>query len=226
MSAAQPSRTTAPRRSRRARGRRRRGKGNFLALLFLDNVVDVPVIINDEFLQYMTFKNLEVPQIDVREPGGASDSVHLHTLRIPVVTQRQVPTVHSFMFPVQFLDMVLDMPIEVPRQLLGSMVQKTVVPQLPSIEGRRHSFRAAEADPDGPDYSADHTDSAVAVLFLLVGVPVVRVVQILRCRRGEDIRAPTVAARRENRRPLCTTTGAFLSGRRGRFSWSTLFSRP
>ena len=107
-----------------------------------------------------------MPQIDVREPGGASDSVHLHTLRIPVVTQRQVPTVHSFMFPVQFLVMVLDMPIEVPRQLLGSMVQKTVVPQLPSIEGRRHSFRAAEADPDGPDYSADHTDSAVAVLFV------------------------------------------------------------
>ena len=34
------------------------------------------------------------------------------------------------------------------------MVQKTVVvPKLPSIEGRRHSFRAAEADPHGLDFS-------------------------------------------------------------------------
>ena len=73
-----------------------------------------------------------------------------------------------------------------------SMVQKTVVvPQLQFIACRRLPFRVAEADPHGPDYSADRRDSPVAVRFL---VPVVRVVQILRCRRGEDIRAPTVAA--------------------------------
>ena len=31
--------------------------------------------------------------------------------------------------------------------------------------------------------------------YLVVDVPVMRAVQSLRCRRGEDIRAPTVAAR-------------------------------
>ncbi len=55
--------------------------------------------------------------------------------------QRQVPTVHSFMLPVQFLDTVLDMPVLVLRQVPGVMVQKTVVrPQLQSIYGRRHSL--------------------------------------------------------------------------------------
>ena len=40
---------------------------------------------------------------------------------------------------VQFLDKVLDMPVAVLRQVLRSMVQKTVVvTQLQSIEGRRH----------------------------------------------------------------------------------------
>ena len=53
-------------------------------------------------------------------------------------------------------------------------------------DSRRHSFRAAEADPHGPDYSAVPCDSTVAVRFFVVDVPVVRVVQILRCRRGED----------------------------------------
>ena len=62
-------------------------------------------------------------------------------LRIPVVTQRQVPTVHLFMLPVQFLDKVLDMPVVVQRQVLRSMVQKTVEsPQLHFIDGRRHSL--------------------------------------------------------------------------------------
>ena len=61
------------------------------------------------------------------------------------------------------------------------MVQKTgVVPQLQFIEGCRHPFRAAEAVHHGPDYSADHRDSAVAVRFSVVDVPAVLVVQILR----------------------------------------------
>ena len=47
-------------------------------------------------------------------------------------------------------------------------------PQLQFIDGRRHPFRAAYADPHGPDYSADHRVSTVAVLswwsmFLLAG---------------------------------------------------------
>ena len=46
-------------------------------------------------------------------------------VRIPVMMQRQVPTVHSFLLPVQFLDTVLDMPVVVLRQVRGSTVQKT-----------------------------------------------------------------------------------------------------
>ena len=59
-----------------------------------------------------------------------------HLRRVPAV-----PTVHSFMLPVQFLDKVLDMPYVVLRQVLRSTVPETVVvPQLQSIEGRRHSL--------------------------------------------------------------------------------------
>ena len=71
----------------------------------------------------------------------ASDPVHPRTLGLPVVAQRQVPTVHALQLQVQFLDTVLDMPVVVLRQVPGSMVQKTVVlPQLQSIDGRRHSL--------------------------------------------------------------------------------------
>ena len=59
----------------------------------------------------------------------------------PVVTQRQVPTVHSFMLPVLFLDTVPDMSVVVLLQVLGFMVQNTVVrPQLLFIGGRLLSF--------------------------------------------------------------------------------------
>ena len=51
-----------------------------------------------------------------------------------VPNHKQVPTVHSIMLPVQFLDTVLDMPAVVLRQVPGLMLQKTVeVPQLQSI---------------------------------------------------------------------------------------------
>ena len=84
---------------------------------------------------------------DVRVHGGAPDPVHLRTLGVPVVTQRQVPTGHAFMLQVLFLE-AIDVTVVVLRQVLGSMVQKTgVVPELQFIEGRRHSFRAAEACP-------------------------------------------------------------------------------
>ena len=66
---------------------------------------------------------------------------HIPAVRITVVTQRQVPTVHLFMLPIQFLDKVLDTPVVVLRQVLHSMVQKTVEsPQLHFIDGRRHSL--------------------------------------------------------------------------------------
>ena len=75
------------------------------------------------------------------------------------------------------------MSVVVLRQVLGLMVQKTVVrPQLPSIVGRRHHLRSAEADPLGPDCSADHRDSSVAVRPQVVDalVPVVQVVRFHR----------------------------------------------
>ena len=102
-------------------------------------------------------------------------------VRSSVVTQRQVPTVHSFMLPVQFLDTVFDMPVVVLRQVLGLMVLKTVVrPQLLSIVGRRHHLRSAEADPHGPDCSADHRDSSVAVRSQVVDALAVEVVRFHR----------------------------------------------
>ena len=62
-------------------------------------------------------------------------------VRIPVMMQRQVPTVHSFILPVQLFDTVLDMPVVVLRQVLRSMLQKAVdSPQLQSIVCRRHSL--------------------------------------------------------------------------------------
>ena len=72
-------------------------------------------------------------------------------------------------------------------------LQKTVEsPQLQFIAGHRHPVHAAEA---GPDYSADHSDSLVAVRFQVVDVLFMRVVQILRCCRGDVLGAPTDAAR-------------------------------
>ena len=63
-------------------------------------------------------------------------TVFPQTLGIPVMMQRQVPTVYSFMLPLQFLDTVFDMPVVVLRQVPGLMVR----PQLQSIEGRRLSL--------------------------------------------------------------------------------------
>ena len=104
-------------------------------------------------------------------------AVSPQTLGIPVVTQRQVPTMHSFILPVQLLDKVLDVPVVVLRQVPGLMVQKTVeVPQLQSIESRRHPFRAAEGDPHGPVYLADHKGSSVAVRCQVVDALIAHVV--------------------------------------------------
>ena len=74
-------------------------------------------------------------------------------------------------------------------------LQKSVEsPQLQFVIVVDIPFRAANADPHGPDYSADHRVPTVAVLswwsmFLLA------VVHILRCSLCEDSRDPTVAAR-------------------------------
>ena len=48
-------------------------------------------------------------------------------------------------------------PLVCKRQGFGQIVEKTVVPQLQFFAGHRHP------DPHGPDYSADHRDSTVAV---------------------------------------------------------------
>ena len=62
------------------------------------------------------------------------DPTVCQTLGIPVVTQRQVPTMHLFMLPVQFLDTVLDMSVVLLRPVLVLMVQNSVlVPQLSFI---------------------------------------------------------------------------------------------
>ena len=104
----------------------------------------------------------------------ASGPVHPQTLGLPVVAQRQVPTVHALQFQVQFLDTVLDIPGVLLRQVPGSMVQKTVVlPKLQSIACRRLSLHAAEA-PHGPDCSADHRDSSSRSSFFWWSIPVVR----------------------------------------------------
>ena len=73
--------------------------------------------------------------------------------------------------------------------------------------GRRHFFRAADADPHGPVCSADHGDSTVAADF---GgrCSCCQVVQILRCCRGEALGAPTVAACRE----ICGFLRPFVFG--------------
>ena len=112
----------------------------------------------------------QVPAVQEVRVHGAPDSVHRRRLDTLVVQQRQVR---------------------------GFLVQKTVVaPQLQFIAGRQHPLRAANADPHGPVCSADHGDSTVAAYF---GgrCSCCRVVQILRCCRGEALGAPTVAARRE-----------------------------
>ena len=115
-------------------------------------------------------------------------------VRSPVVTQRQVPTVHSFMLPVQFLDTVFDIPVVVLRQMPGLMVHKTVDrPQLQSIHGCRHSlsFRCGS-----PSWSRLFQQTTEIPQLLFHGrCPRYVGVQSLRCCRGEDLCAPTVAAR-------------------------------
>ena len=53
-----------------------------------------------------------------------------------------------------------------------TVLKTAVVPQLQFIACRRLPFRAAEADPHGPDCSADHRDSPVAVRCQVVDVPI------------------------------------------------------
>ena len=80
----------------------------------------------------------------------------------PCALQRQVPAVQCVRAACAS-DSVHLLLFDIP--VVQQMQKIVVVPQLQSIEGRRHSFRAAEADPRGPDCSADHGDSAVAAHF-------------------------------------------------------------
>ena len=71
--------------------------------------------------------------------------------------------------------------------------------QLQFIVGRRHPLRSAEADPHGPDCSADHRDSSDAVRFQVVDAPVVQVVLAIpvvvndRCARLRLCRKPSIS---------------------------------
>ena len=112
-------------------GRGGRGRKNFLGVLFIAKVGDVPVLFSDS----------PRCRVDI-----ASAPVYGRLLDTPVVQQ---------------------------RQMRGLMVLKTVVvPELQFIARRRLPFRAAEAGPHGPDCSADHRDSPVAVRCQVVDVPV------------------------------------------------------
>ena len=87
----------------------------------------------------------------------------------PCALQRQVPEVQGVRVDSASASVhrrLLDIPGVQQGQVRGLMIHKTVVvPQLQSFVGRRHSFRAAEAHPRGPDYSADQKHAAVAVRF-------------------------------------------------------------
>ena len=104
----------------------------------------------------------------------------------------------KFMVPqTQFIDDVWTLSLCNRARYVVFLVQKTVVvPQLQFFTGRQHPLLAANADPHGPVCPADHGDSTVAAYFGR-RCSCCRVVQILRCCRGEALGAPTVAARRE-----------------------------
>ena len=83
------------------------------------------------------------------------------------MTQRQVPTVHSFILLVQLLDKVLDVPVVVLRQVPDLMVQKTVVrPQLPSIYGRRHSLSFSRGSSPRSRLSIHQTTEILQLVFV------------------------------------------------------------
>ena len=103
--------------------------------------MDVPVIML-EFQQSMSYEDLEVPQIQLI----------VVVVDIPVVSQRQVPTVLPFVLQVQFLE-VVDMPVVVQRLVRAAAVCRQVL----------HPCRGGEADPHGSVCPQDHRDFAVAV---------------------------------------------------------------
>ena len=67
---------------------------------------DVPVITQLDFQQFKSYDNLEVPQIQLI----------VEVVDMPVVSQRQVPTVPAPTLQVQFSE-VVDMPAVVQRQV-------------------------------------------------------------------------------------------------------------
>ena len=128
-------------------------------------VVDVPVIMLLEFQQSKSYEKLEVPRIQLIV--GVQD--------IPVVSQRHVPTVLSFVFQVQFLE-VVDMPVVVQRQRSCILSKR---------KGCQHPCRVAGADPNGSVCSGrPWRFPCCSVLTQVSQVPVV-----------EESDGPTVAAR-------------------------------
>ena len=130
-------------------------------LLGLDKVVDVSVIING----------------------------HVPAVRITVVTQRQVPTVHSFILPVQLLDKVLDMPVVALRQVPGLMVQKNC--GAPAVAVHLWSSTLPFV-PQKQNLMVQTFQQTTEIPQLLFDgrCPRYAGVQSLRCCRGEDLCTP------------------------------------
>ena len=139
---------------------------------------DVPVIML-EFQQSMSFENLEVPQIQLID----------EVVDIPVVSQRQVPTVLSFVLQVQFLE-VVDMPAVVQRQVPAVAVCR---------QGGQHPFVAQRQIPMVPSVQKTIAIPLLQCVDKVVYVLVVQVVQVSPVQLWRSQAAPTVADRRENR---------------------------
>ena len=116
--------------------------------------MDVPVIML-EFLQSMSYEDLEVPQIQL-------------IVEVVAFQLCRRPTVLSFVLQVQFLE-VVDMPVVLQRQVRAAAVCR---------QGCQHPCRGAEADPYGSVCSEDHSDSPLQCVDKVVNVLVVRVVHV------------------------------------------------
>ena len=102
--------------------------------------MDIPVILLLEFQQSKSYEKFEVPQIQL-----------IVGVQVPVVSQRQVPTVLSFVLQVQFLE-VVDMPVVVQRHVRAASLCR---------QDCQHPCRVAEADPHVSVFSEDHSDCSV-----------------------------------------------------------------
>ena len=154
--------------------------------------MDVPVIML-EFQQSMSYENLEVPQIQLI----------VEVVDIPVVSQRQVPTVLSFVLQVQFLE-VVDMPVVVQQQVRAAAVCRQV---------GQHPCRGAEADPMVPSVQKTIAIPLLQCVDKVVFVLVVQVVQV----------SPVPVVEKTGGSHSCRSVRKSL---RSASSWTRLLTRP